>query len=251
MATVETLKNRIESLNGRIATVQGKIRWFNNQIAKAKSQERLESLKSDLSRREKDLADLEAKKQQCRTELLALLSVRRDNPVIVKFLNVWKDNVLKFYHESAEEFTAKYPEMFKQFKAKVEEVKDAPRSVAYQAKCDFKAELLGDWKHLAEYVLKFGSLLNEFKEAPGEVKLDTEKLEKDLTREWERKYDLIIQRVHEKVGEIKNADFKIGINGELNGYITGEHGSCNVTTISAGGWNIQCAHFRVLVHAVG
>ena len=34
----------------------------------------------------------------------------------------------------------------------------------------------------------------------------------------------------------------------LNGYIIGTKGCCSIKTIGAGGYNIQCFHFRTLIH---
>lgn len=57
----------------------------------------------------------------------------------------------------------------------------------------------------------------------------------------------LISRITSKVGEI--TDLKhIEFNGNaLNGFVTGERGKCQIETIIAGGYNIQKAHYRVLV----
>lgn len=45
-------------------------------------------------------------------------------------------------------------------------------------------------------------------------------------------------------GAALHLDFK---SGDVNGTITGERGTASVKTIGAGGYNIQCYHFRCLV----
>lgn len=45
--------------------------------------------------------------------------------------------------------------------------------------------------------------------------------------------------------EVKYAN--IANNGEINGIVIGESGSAEIRTIVAGGYNIQCLHYRVLV----
>ena len=75
------------------------------------------------------------------------------------------------------------------------------------------------------------------------------KLNKDLDDEANRKYDFIIERTNAIVGKITDASaLKVGAKGDLNGYIKGENGKAKVQTIGAGGYNIQCFHFRTLIH---
>jgi len=58
----------------------------------------------------------------------------------------------------------------------------------------------------------------------------------------------LVYRVSAKVGKITDAKgLTIGMNGELNGLVIGDKDSATVTTILAGGYNIQCLHYRVLV----
>lgn len=77
----------------------------------------------------------------------------------------------------------------------------------------------------------------------------TAKLEKDLVQEANRKYDFIIERTNAIVGTITDAsNLRIGAKDDLNGYIIGERGVAKVQTIGAGGYNIQCFHFRTLIN---
>jgi len=82
--------------------------------------------------------------------------------------------------------------------------------------------------------------------------VDTEKLAKYLREEKSRKYQDLVKRITAVVGEIQDAKgLSIGKqNGEINGVVVGSKGSARVETISAGGWNIQCYHYRVLVHLI-
>ena len=59
----------------------------------------------------------------------------------------------------------------------------------------------------------------------------------------------ILIRSFEKVGKLVDVDFgTIGMNGEFNGIVIGERGTASIRTIMAGGYNIQCLHYRVLVN---
>ena len=71
-----------------------------------------------------------------------------------------------------------------------------------------------------------------------------------MEAEYNRKYDFIIDRTNAIVGQITDATNLTITNGELNGVIVGTRGVAKVTTIGAGGCNIQKFHFRTLVSAV-
>lgn len=76
-------------------------------------------------------------------------------------------------------------------------------------------------------------------------------LEKALTDEVNRKRQNLIARVKKVTGIISDASgLYIADNFEINGVVIGESGKARVTTISAGGWNVQCLHFRVLVKSL-
>ena len=73
-------------------------------------------------------------------------------------------------------------------------------------------------------------------------------LDKILDREVVTRKKVLISRVEKKVGKIQDASgLYLGVDGEINGYIKGEKAAVEVRTIYAGGHNIQCLHYRVLV----
>lgn len=73
-------------------------------------------------------------------------------------------------------------------------------------------------------------------------------LEKTLEAEKKAKLLDLITRINGIVGTITDAtELKIK-GGNLNGIITGEKGKAKVATIGAGGYNIQCFHYRTLIH---
>jgi hypothetical protein len=59
-----------------------------------------------------------------------------------------------------------------------------------------------------------------------------------------------VARINKKVGYIKEADLYIGEDLSINGTVVGDKGSANVHSIVAGGYNIQKAHYRVLVKEI-
>lgn len=90
---------------------------------------------------------------------------------------------------------------------------------------------------------------------PGEysmVSFDEETLNKTLEREKLAKYDDLCIRVQNVVGDIIDASNLSVRNqrGELNGIVIGTKSKAKVETVSAGGYNIQCFHYRVLVNKI-
>lgn len=68
-----------------------------------------------------------------------------------------------------------------------------------------------------------------------------------MESEKRAKESIFYKRIEELAGEIKEAHLHIGDNGEINGFVQGTKNAVRVTTISAGGYNIQRFHYRVLV----
>ena len=69
----------------------------------------------------------------------------------------------------------------------------------------------------------------------------------------ERQYDIFSRLLKDRIifvdGEITDASaLTVGAKGDLNGYIEGKDGKASIKTIGAGGYNIQCYHFRTLIH---
>jgi len=76
-------------------------------------------------------------------------------------------------------------------------------------------------------------------------------LEKTLEREEKNKLIDLINRINGVVGTITDASqLRVSTKGNLDGIIIGTDGKAKVETVGAGGYNIQCFHFRTLVHEV-
>ena len=69
-----------------------------------------------------------------------------------------------------------------------------------------------------------------------------------LQNELEKKKENLIKRVEAKGGKIiDSVELYLGKDNSLNGYIQCENKKVKVETVFAGGYNIQCLHYRVLV----
>lgn len=214
----------------------------------AESQEALEGYKTQLS--------VEKEKAQS-----------RNVPAILEFLEGWKKRVFAFYdadlreafaekekvrklgrelekqhygtpeyeaaHKAYEEASkANYAKHHGYYRELTPEEKKLPR-YRYEYRVKVRE---GEWEYLRHYFLA------TYEESVA-------KLQKELAEEADRKYDFIVERATAITGKITDASgLKVGAKDDLNGYIIGERGTAKVQTIGAGGYNIQCFHFRTLIN---
>jgi hypothetical protein len=72
-------------------------------------------------------------------------------------------------------------------------------------------------------------------------------IESYVRQEMRERKAKLLHKVGDKVGEITELSLHCGDDGTPNGRVTGTKGSVYISTIIAGGHNIQCLHYRVLV----
>lgn len=187
--------------------------------------------------------------------------------VIWDFLTEWESKCIEWYKNNAEryvELSESFIDDSKQYELGYEERNVKPDSDDYlvQAKYDrikraylnayqqnYFSEITTLTKDITDIRYKYE---NNQRVGIISYKVDENKLNKVISQEKERKYKDLVKRVEAVVGTITNAEnLHIGNqNGELNGYVEGTNGKCSVETISAGGYNIQCFHYRVLIHKI-
>lgn len=171
----------------------------------------------------------------------------RDVKVILNFLEGWKARVRKHYNDALPRYLKArqewwdmehtHSENYHKYAMRVitsEEWAEIDRDFHEYEKC-----YRSTWSFIVPYL----------KRTNGETVLDLDKLNKELNEEANRKYDFIIERTNAIVGQITDASaLLIGAKGDLNGFILGTRGTAKVQTIGAGGYNIQCFHFRTLIN---
>lgn len=189
----------------------------------------------------------------------------RNVQVILEFLERWKaqvrnhymEGLTQYYNDKAAVRTA-YDEAHK-FQYGTEEYAEA--YAKYEAlENQFTIDRYGKFEYKPYTDRRGRKTEHEVKVSEGKyewlrpysdertIEAATAKLEKDLRNEADRKYDFIIERTNEIVGTITDAsNLTIGDKEDLNGYIIGTRGRAKVQTIGAGGYNIQCFHFRTLI----
>ena len=77
---------------------------------------------------------------------------------------------------------------------------------------------------------------------------NNELLDELLDKEVECRKKKLISKIEKKTGEIIDASgLHFGVDAGINGIITGKLKTVKVETIYAGGYNVQCLHYRLLV----
>lgn len=194
----------------------------------------------------------EAKTTLKKYEDALLIEINKENApkiqIIVDFLDNWKEQVSAYIHDNTK-IVDKYYQV-------------------YSERCDFHNNRYLYLKSMSEeeykqkdielrekamsYKEKIHPITTQVYKGYGdEMYVDEDKLNTILSKEAENKYWNLIEQVTRITGEIENiSNLRLGLDGNLNGVVIGKSGNASVQTIGAGGYNIQCYHYRVLVHKV-
>lgn len=242
--TIEFIQKRIEGKEKELAKLEKKMErilkaqasnWENNPYYY--SEYDLNRTTRELEKTKKGLAEYQ--------EALVKETEKansRNITVIIEFLDAWKERMSKYYVESLLKYIEAREEWHRvdsEYSDKWQYMWNEASKEEYKAFTDAhrRAEknFYSSWNWLITYIEK--------------DQINLEKLNKDLQKEADAKYDFIIERTNDIVGQITNANnLKIGAKGDLNGYIIGTNGTAKVQTVGAGGYNIQCYHFRTLIN---
>lgn len=267
MASVEFLQRRVDSKKAEIEKLQKKLDRIHKAEASGWKNNPYSYDAYDLKWTAEDLEVAKVALEGYQFKLAAAVEMAdsRNVAVILQFLETWKTKCREYLEEGIRRYFVDLEELRK---LAVQYADASFGTEEYQqAKDDLvKAEEVlrnktsGYWERLP-YEDAFGrTCYTSQKVREGEyeryqpyvqcISIETalERLEKDLTEEANRKYDLIINRTNKIVGQITDAsNLRIGDTGELNGVIVGTRGKAHVKTVGAGGYNIQCFHFRTYI----
>lgn len=244
MASIEFIQKRVDGAKTKIEKLNKKLERI--EIAKASNYEENNPYcysDYDLRYTVRDLEEAKANLQKYENQLAKEQEKAgsRNVKAINDFLDKWLQNCIEYfdseypkYQAAREEYFQKdreYCQRFNNRSNQTPEERKADRKEHDKMKRDFRAA----WAHVTQF--DHGSL-------PWR-----ETMVKDLTQERIRKYDDIIERTNEIVGKITDASkLRVSQKGNLDGIVIGEKGTAKVQTIGAGGYNIQCFHFRTLIN---
>lgn len=111
---------------------------------------------------------------------------------------------------------------------------------------DTQAIYLNDYDRYSNEIKPHLSQSNRKIISGGNEEIIKELVAKDMVN---KKAELIA-KIGSKVGIVTKINVTCGEDGTPNGIVEGTEGKVSIETIEAGGYNIQCLHYRVLVKPV-
>lgn len=277
--TQEDLKLKVINAESKVAKRTAVLKKHREQLAKMKQNG---ADKFDISIKAGDIESATRKLDEAKETLGSWKSklderitsdtyLEANAPEILKdFLEKWKQHAITYYREKRLRFIAYRKDLRTQERtARMEALQTLPSLERYREiykdREPTDSDLANLWPRkevdtfLKERGLEYHQIqkkLNEFGDGLTFRLLDIhddrereEWLEKAMEEEKRAKLLDLIGRIMGTVGTITDAGgLCIGPEGDINGIITGTEGKAKIQTIGAGGYNIQCFHFRTLIH---
>lgn len=263
-------------------------KWTSNPIVRTQNgikelEERCKKYRDSIAEEEKKIADRKAN-----IEANSVSMNGKDVNVIVEFLNNWEKELTdywmerfeyfekehKSYYKSVIESSIEYMITYNSYEHK-EQITEMWKDSSYVEFYPTYEEYEQNANYRDECRKAIHSALNELEEEYeshfsirvikkwGKSKWKPKKevfeanMRKDIAKEKDRKYDKLIDDVENIAGKIIDmSHIKVGVKGDLEGYVIGTNGECELWTSGAGGFNEnvivnvnhgQCFHFRFYI----
>jgi hypothetical protein len=263
-------------------------KWTSNPIVQTQNgikelEDRCQKYRDLIAEEEKKVADRKAS-----IEANSISVNGKDVNVIVEFLNNWEKEVTDYWMKRFEYFEKEHKSYYKsviensieymitynswEHKEQITEMwKDSPYIEFYPTYEEYK----NNASYRDECSEAIRSALNELEEKyesrfsirqiekwgkskwnPNKETFETN-MRKDIAKEKDRKYDQLIEDCENIVGKIIDmSHIKVGVKGDLEGYVIGTNGEAELWTKGCGGFNTdvivnvkhgQIFHFRFYV----
>lgn len=208
-------------------------------------------IKDFLEAWKKKVIDYYAKKAEAYPE--AYKEYREESSKL--YFDILKENVEKLVEENKELFIKQYCYSENHFERVMETLNEG-----YKPNNDYEYINLVRFSYRSQYEprndRRYRNLEEQWNARFGDGlfqnwkswKFAPEWLDKVIEQEKNNKLIDFMTRVSKITGEILDTKYLyIADDGNLNGYVIGRDGNATVETIGAGGYNIQCFHYRVLI----
>lgn len=267
MASIDTITKRIAGAEAKIAKLDKKLERINKAEATGWEVNPYYYSEHDKKYTLRDLDDAKQALEKYKADLAAEQekAASRNVPAILEFLDMWKARCTEFYGAGLRDYYADAARV-RELARKCDDLRygtpeyEAAYNEFHEANEAFYLARTGVWESWTE--------VRNGRKYSGKNKVEAGKyeylepyshertledamarLKRDLDQEADRKYDFIIERTNKIVGKITDASMlEVGAKQDLNGYILGDKGRAKVQTIGAGGYNVQCFHFRTLIN---
>lgn len=173
--------------------------------------------------------------------------------VIWNFLMKWKELARSWYRKNCQryfELKQGYEQAKKEFYAKYDNKPSYYTQRAFEKEYfEYVDSLTKEITHMkGEYVYEDKNNPYTSKWVLTSYTIDEDLLEKKLAKEVKDKYTNLINEITSITGEILDAKgLEIGGKGDINGVVIGKKGKAKVLTFGAGGYAVQCFHYRTKV----
>lgn len=229
----------------------------------------IESLADDIRRAQRDIEEATTRLEELNTKqkIEEEKANNRNIKPILDFLNKYKKIVIEYYEKGIKEYYQTKKEYYdycnslgyfptEEEKSKQKELLNKYNEVRGWTDYDVpnpyydpndrwsRKTMKVHHEGSSEYAERFYQCENDYVGA-------MTRLNKEITKDCENKYDKLVDEVMYYTGKITDVS-RLDVNekGELDGYVIGEKGKANVHTEGAAGYNIQRFHYRTYVKEV-